>query len=224
MSYERDEDFRNFIRKFGEATYHQAVPAASIEKYRGVLPDELLTYWQEEGWNGYMDGLFWIVNPELYDELLDLWIADTPYADIDEYHVIARSGFGELYVWGQHNNQCFVINPSYMNPPYFSNSAYKLRQKAKSWSIQSFFFSRNPKHMDIDDEQEKPLYTRAVEKLGALGPDEMYGFVPAIMLGGRYELDNLEKVNLFMHLDMLARLTDERDIPDLHEMPVPPIP
>jgi hypothetical protein len=54
----RDEDFDYFISKFGEATNRVAVPTEAIEKWRNKLPDQLLTYWQEEGWGGYANGLF----------------------------------------------------------------------------------------------------------------------------------------------------------------------
>ena len=53
----RDECFEVFIDEFGEATHRDAVPASSIEKWRGKLPDQLLTYWKEEGWCGYANGL-----------------------------------------------------------------------------------------------------------------------------------------------------------------------
>ncbi|WP_288410485.1 GAD-like domain-containing protein [uncultured Herbaspirillum sp.] len=54
----RDEDFEYFVSKFGEATKRSTVPVASFEKWRGRLPDQLLKYWQEEGWCEYVDGLF----------------------------------------------------------------------------------------------------------------------------------------------------------------------
>ena len=55
----RDEDFEVFIDEFGEATRRIDAPAEAIQKWRGTLPDLLLTYWQEEGSCGYANGLFW---------------------------------------------------------------------------------------------------------------------------------------------------------------------
>nr|BFE94926.1 hypothetical protein GCM10020185_54620 [Pseudomonas brassicacearum subsp. brassicacearum] len=54
----RDEDFQYFISVMGEATSHRHVPDSQIAKYRGVLPEALLDYWQDEGWCGYANGLF----------------------------------------------------------------------------------------------------------------------------------------------------------------------
>jgi hypothetical protein len=51
------------------------------------------------------------------------------------------------------------------------------------------------------------LFRRARRKLGLLKSDEMYGFVPALMLGGSEELENLEKVKIIEHLIFLSQLS-----------------
>ncbi len=44
----RDQDFSYFIEKFGEATSYSAVPEKSMTKWKGILPDKLLSYWKTE--------------------------------------------------------------------------------------------------------------------------------------------------------------------------------
>ncbi|WP_286867218.1 GAD-like domain-containing protein, partial [Herbaspirillum sp. UBA812] len=78
----RDEDFEFFISNFGEATKRTAVPAASLEKWRDKLPEQLLTYWQQEGWCEYRDGLFCTVDPDEYEDLVDEWLADTGLGEV----------------------------------------------------------------------------------------------------------------------------------------------
>jgi hypothetical protein len=39
-----------------------------------------------------------------------------------------------------------------------------------------------------------------------LEPDEVYGFEPAIMLGGKMRLENLAKLKLDVHLTVLRQL------------------
>ena len=94
----RDEDFSYFIKKFGEATFKENVPESSLQKYKGVLPDQLLHYWKVEGWCSYTNGLLWMVNPEDYNDLVDQWLEDTHYPKIDKYHCFARTAFGVLYI------------------------------------------------------------------------------------------------------------------------------
>lgn len=94
----RSEDFEVFIDEFGEATFKHEVPQAAIEKWQGVLPAQLLHYWKTEGWCGYADGLFWTVDPDEYEDVVEDWLADTPLAGVDRFHAIARSAFGSLYL------------------------------------------------------------------------------------------------------------------------------
>ncbi len=51
------------------------------------------------------------------------------------------------------------------------------------------------------------LFKPAKRKLGRLQPDEMYGFTPALMLGGLDKLEHLEKVKAVEHLMLLSQLT-----------------
>lgn len=47
----RDEDFELFIQEFGKATQRTAVPETSFLRWSGKLPDQLLKYWRDEGFN-----------------------------------------------------------------------------------------------------------------------------------------------------------------------------
>src|SRR5450631_862457 len=106
-----DKNFKYFLKKMGPAFDSQQVPMASIDLYRGKLPDQLLKYWHEYGWCGYADGLFWTVNPEEYEPALDAWIGDTRFMEQDAYHVIARGAFGDLYLWGEKTGFTLEVCP-----------------------------------------------------------------------------------------------------------------
>jgi hypothetical protein len=210
--YERDFDFEDFIEVFGEATYHEPVPQASIEKYRGKLPDILLTYWEQEGWNGYDNGLLWTVNPDDYADILADWIAPTPLPEIDDYHVFARTAFGTLYAFGSKNGRYFGVTP-YWNAVFANKSWVTSVDHEWDETITQFFGFSTKEDYDVEDIKEKGMFDRAVKRLGPLGPNEMFGFVPALLLGGEEVEKNLEKTNIFIHLDILANLADERIMP-----------
>jgi hypothetical protein len=53
----------------------------------------------------------------------------------------------------------------------------------------------------------KPLFERALAKLGALDHDTLYGFVPALALGGEARLDRRQKLDAHVHLDILSQVT-----------------
>lgn len=92
--------FSIFLETFNDPIGHQPVPPASLDHYQGKLPNQLLTYWQDHGWCGYGGGLFWMVNPQEYEDVVAYWLAGTHFETQDTYHLIARSAFGELYLWG----------------------------------------------------------------------------------------------------------------------------
>lgn len=50
------------------------------------------------------------------------------------------------------------------------------------------------------------LFAPALNQLGPLGNDEMYGFVPALALGAPSDLQHLQKVKAVEHLVFLAQL------------------
>jgi hypothetical protein len=96
-----DKVFSRFLSKFGGPVDRQEVPASSIERYRGKLPNQLLEYWAEHGWCGYANGIFWIVNPQDYEGVVASWIEGTEFKQRNTYHLIARGAFGDLYLWGE---------------------------------------------------------------------------------------------------------------------------
>lgn len=198
-----DEDFAFFLEKFGPAIEHHAVPEASIAKYKNKLPEQLLQYWSLYGWCGYASGLFWSVNPQDYDQLLNRWLATTPLHQRDNYRVIARSAFGILYVWGENSGYCLTLN-SYISR--YSGRTSIFTGEKLNFGVRAFFSSMIAEYNDLDD-----LFKPALKSLGPLKSDEMYGFVPALALGGQMELKNLQKVKTIEHLTFLSQLSPLQD-------------
>lgn len=195
-----DEAFAIFLEEFGSPMERREVPDSSIQRYRGVLPDQLLEYWREHGWCGYGDGIFWMVNPQEYDGVLDSWLCGSEFETTDNYHVIARSAFGDLYLWGEATGASLKIT-SILSRYSVHKSKYVGDKMGKG--VQAFMVS---KRMDTND--YGGLFKPALKKLGRLGPDEMYGFIPAFMLGGPDDLKHLEKVKIVEHLIFLSQIAE----------------
>jgi hypothetical protein len=195
-----DQLFEYFLQKMGPAIERLDVPPSTIERYRNKLPEQLLAYWQEHGWSGYANGLFWTVDPQEYEPVLEAWIGDTPFMEQDAYHIVARSAFGGLYFWGERSGYALDL---------FAPGSFVLPKSPKTGSlndrIQKFFGFRDPEENDFAD-----LFAPALKKLGRLQHDEMYGFVPALALGGPSTLDHLQKVQAVEHLVLLAQLAPLR--------------
>lgn len=205
----RDEHFEIFVVEFGEATTPIPAPASEIEKWRSAMPSALLDYWSAEGWSGFGQGLFWIVNPDDFEDLLAEWLSGTPLEKIDRFHVIARTAFGKLYLWGEKTGPSTEIVVS-------DHSILCLERDLKKpvnnpdVALRGFFSGSDPAYTDALDEDSKPLFQRALKALGPLEPDEMYGFEPTLVAGGEARIENVRVVKLHQHVGMLRQLAGPR--------------
>lgn len=193
-----DEAFSIFLEEFAPTIERSEVPLSSIQRYRGKLPDQLLAYWAEHGWCGYGEGIFWMVNPQEYDGVVASWLEGTQLETLDTYHAIARSAFGDLYLWGETTGATLKIT-SVLSLYRIHNSIYAGDDMNKG--VRAFMVSKR-----IDTNDYGDLFGPARKKLGTLSNDEMYGFTPAIMLGGPETLEHLEKVKAVEHLMFLSQL------------------
>jgi hypothetical protein len=210
-----DQFMENFLgfEGFGPPINRRDVPLEKIERFRGKLPDKLLEYWQVYGWCGYAKGLFWTVDPNEWDDVIDDWLEDTPYIERDSYYVIARSAFGEFALWGTNTGQSLTIVTPYgwVYPSY--NPDFK--EDGPNLSIQLFFSSNSRSSYDLTDQNDKPLFERALDKLGPLDHDTMYGFVPALALGGEPKLERLQRLDAHVHLNILSQVTELQIMADV---------
>ena len=118
--------------------------------------------------------------------------------------------FGVLLVWGKKSGASLRISCAhglvFPNP-----SAGKYVQLGREdFAMQMFFESKRVDLLDLSDEGRKPLFARALKKLGPLAHDEVYGFEPALALGGKATLANLRTVKIIEHLEILAQLAPPR--------------
>ncbi|NTS77885.1 DUF1851 domain-containing protein [Catenovulum sp. SM1970] len=200
-TFRLDEDFEYFLEKFGEPTNQTQCSMETLKKYQGKLPSRLLEYWQEYGFCGFSDGLFWIVNPKDYEAILDEWLAPTDIPVNDTYHVFARNAFGDLFLWGEQTGYKYKIATS---------KGWILEREGDPLSehnirIEWFFGGQDIDLHEKKDEDANPLFEQCVKQFGALKADEMFSFVPSLITGGDATLENVNKVDIFVHLSLLAQ-------------------
>ena len=195
-----DEFFSIFLDTFGGPVDRREVPTSSIEHYKGKLPNQLLEYWAEHGWCGYGDGIFWIVNPQEHDGVVASWLEGTKFETFDTYHLIARSAFGDLFLWGERTGASLDIT-GHLSRYVTHTSIYTEDQMDKG--LHSLLLS-----IDVESNDYGDLFKPAKKKLGTLRHDEMYGFVPALGFGGPDTLDKLEKVKAVEHLTLLSQIAE----------------
>ncbi len=203
-----DDDLAFFLSELGQPTTIIPVNKSDVETYRGKLPEQLLEYWEIVGFSGFVDGLFWLTNPAEYQDILDRFLEDTPFEERDVYYVIARNAWGNLKVYGEQTGHSLEISP-YVNWMRTKEGDRKEIQSGNaSTAIKDFFALQDPKHLDIDNNQNKPMFPATLKKHGALNSDEMYGFTPFLFAGGEKKVSNIQKCDIIAHLNLIADMGD----------------
>jgi len=205
--------FYNF-EGFGPAIKNQQPSAEILDKYQGKLPNRLLEYWQEYGFCGWGNGIFWTVNPDDYSDILEEWLQGTSFVNKDNYYVVGRTAFGELFVWGEATGQSIKIVSNY-SMFFPRDDSDKIKNDGPDMAVDLYFASKSKDSMEEEDFDEDPLFDRALKLLGPLESDEMYAFVPALALGGSPKLENLQKVKILEHLSFLAQLGEKQVMADI---------
>jgi hypothetical protein len=205
-----DKYIDSFLEEFEEPQSQRFPDKAYIESFNGKLPETLLLFWEQFGFCSFLDGLFWVVDPADYNNLVKEWLERAGINNQeDNLYVIARSGYGDLYVWNEKQGRSYEINS--MNAWIIKPNTDSTIDLGKQAGL--FFATKSPYSVDIEDvDTDEEMFGAAVEKFGKLKSDEIFGFVPTLVTGGDMTFENLQKVNLQIHLDLILQFTEPKVI------------
>ncbi|WP_414500821.1 MULTISPECIES: GAD-like domain-containing protein [unclassified Zymobacter] len=214
-----DSGFISFYRDagFGPINDTVCVPEAAIRYYEYRLPRKLIEYWRYWGWAGFADGLFWLVNPAEYEEVVALWLAGSPFEYRDRYHVIARSAFGELFLWGEKTADSLTIQTLFgqIFPADRSDDIGCGSSQNMNVLVQEFMATLCRSNLDILDIDNQPLFMPLRERLGSLRSDEMYGRAPAFIECAPYRIEHFARVHAIAHMTHLAKVGERHIMQDM---------
>lgn len=189
------EQWQMFHDAFGEGKRYRACQPEDLQKF-SFLPEWFLKLWEQDGWAGYRNGLFWTIDPEQFAPLVELW--SPPQSPL---FPVARTAFGTIYLLKEFRAESGNI----------AYSVAEIDPHTASYSIvgpgaRLFITEAIAKPDYIKDVFWEPKVKRAAKDLGPLEWNEMYAFEPALALGGSGKPETVRKVNLFDHHTMLAQL------------------
>lgn len=182
--------FKQFIKQYQHQVFKKVADKHVIVKYEKYLPPELILFWKMYGWSGYNNGLFWIVNPDQYEDSIPEWIAPSR-----KPVVIARTAFADLFVWVE-------------NAIYFLDIQYGGLTELDDDITRFFDLFLCDKEL-VSEASKEDLFNKVYHKLGPLMPDECYGFVPVLILGGSGNAESVEKVKIIEYLYLLSKLLED---------------
>jgi len=208
--FEDQEYFRDMFRKeIGKPDSVYEPDKEIINKYKNILPKELIYYWETYGFASFMDGLYWLTNPDEYKELVKDYLEGTQFENRKDIYVIARSAFGELFIWESKKGNTLSLL-SMMNMIFLSADADRenFNKEEDNFEMNRFMGIQDLGSLDQDDASSKPLFQRALKKLGKVEQNEMYGYKLSHFLGGKESIRNLEKMDLFNHYSIQKQLKE----------------
>ncbi len=182
-----------FMKKHAPGTLLRKASATEAEEYLDRLPDCLLELWRESGFGAYGNGIIRVINPDDYADALATWLGRH-----DERRIpIAVSAFGDIFYYrdldeGEEDVSRIMVH-------------YKSIDVCV-WSLKDFFNEYLCDHEIIETVLRDKLFRKAVQALGPLADDEMYGFVPALAIGGAEDIKFVKKQKTLVHLELLFQM------------------
>ena len=195
----------NMIRTLGEPEHASRITAEDGARYADRVPPALIRFWREHGRGAYFDGLYWICDPEPFDAVLDLIFDGDPEFSPSDMTVIGYTAFGNLTVWHRHRRKVDVslLGSTVFNPPASSwHDAHTGQPFSEDFSVSNQVVS----FRNVFVKEDRDFFAAAAAKHGKLEPGEVYGFFPALQLGGAYRIENLRRVSAAEHFAILAQL------------------
>lgn len=184
-------------RNSSNYTKYGDVSIETINKYKGILPDELLSIWQTMGYGVYEDGFLQLVNPDEYEFVFD-------YIDklLEPSIVFGITALGDLLIWEGNNNKTIASDEGnrvkIINIRSCKSRALDNFRGAIDIFFDDYFIAKK-------DYFDSKAYLDVKDKLPKLQYGQCYGYVPALALGGKASNKNLQVVDAKTYIDIVGQ-------------------
>jgi hypothetical protein len=202
-----DEFLVFFQSHFSSIEIDKKTTPEFIAQHEHTFPKYLFYIWGKLGFASFEHGGFWLVNPTEYEDILELCLKDTKFPEHDEFYVIGRSAFGELYTVGKNTRSKLTIDIVNLRIyPTLRDDENNTELALLRSLLSSITMEGTKKAIDIFDKNENLLFDRCLTNLGELKDNEIYAFEPPAVLGGPQIIENIRKVDLFQYIPFVAQL------------------
>lgn len=176
---------------------HSDVSPDVINKFRGILPEELINIWKSMGFGIYEDGFLQLVNPDEFEFAFD-------YIDklLEPSIFFGSTAMGDLIVW--EGNKGWTISEDEGNRVKIINIR-KCKSRALNTfrgTFDAFFDEYFISHKDYFDSK---AYLEIKGTLPKLEYGQCYGYVPALPLGGKASNSNLKVVDAKSYIEVIGQ-------------------
>ena len=177
MKYKVLEDFEKY----------EEVEEDIINFYNNKIPKKLMNIWNEYGFGSFMDNYIKIINPDEYKELLD-----HSYFRAKESIPVMVTGLGDIITWDKNR---------YLSIVKYIKGIFDIIEDGFEYFLDDI--------MDVEyvrDFLDNSQYQEARINTSKLDYDECFGYVPLLGLGGSEKVENLKKVKIKEHIELITQL------------------
>ncbi|MBB2682456.1 hypothetical protein N2597_27550 (plasmid) [Rhizobium sophoriradicis] len=197
--------YQNALKDFGEPLGGSRLASATLEAYRGRIPDSFLDFMRLYSAGKWLRGYFQFCNPEEYKSVLSLVLGGDQDLKPERTHVLGFSAFGELVAWNE-DYKVVEINMLYGRvscPELFSPEP----DMDSNITLGIVIGSVNAESYDNPDENGKPMFKRLLLAHGELEVGQIYAPKLHPALGGPIIVDNLRPASALPAMTIAAQAT-----------------
>ena len=174
------------LKALQDFEFHSEIPEEVIAKYEGKIPGQFVEIWKDCGLGTFMQGYFKVINPDDYIEFVR-----ESYFEKNCIPLLITA-LGDIIVW-ERNEFIYILLYRY-------NDFDGIAKGCK------YFFDDLEDKKFIEDCIKPKNFKEALQRLGKPAYDECYGYFPLLSLGGAEKPENLQKVKLREHLDLMYQM------------------
>lgn len=185
--------FKMFIDTFSSPSCLVKPDNNMIKVFEKLVPHNLIHFWQEYGFGNYANGFVKVINPLEYMDSLYQWLGKKDTSRIP----VLISAFGDIFYYRKFdddNEDVSVLSIHYRNIDVCV------------WSLTDFFNSYIIDNNVVNNILRKRLFDEAVSKKGCLENNEIYYFVPALIAGGKEDIQFIDKGDAVTHQSILFQM------------------
>lgn len=188
--------FDEFLKKFPPDSNLEKPSEEVLDELSDILPEELLDFWKKYGFGNYGQGIIKVINPFDYMDSLYTWLGKEDFSKIP----ILITAFGDIFYFrklsDEENDVCLL-------------DIHYRKINVCAYSFEDFFEDFITDDEIIEEVLKKDLFMEAFQNKGVLKSNEIFCFVPALILGGSELAENLDKAEADIHQLLLFDLGNQ---------------
>lgn len=192
-SHSDDSCMNKFIKEYTPGK-NLVKPDEEILKFgQSRLPKEIVELWKNYGFGAYGNGIINIIDPREYMNSLYSWLGEKDFNKIP----IIMTAFGDIFYYrkiSDTENDIVLLNIHYR------------RTEVCAYSCRDFFENYLFDEQNIKNILRKDLYSKAIEKYGLLKENDIFFFVPALVLGGGEDIKYVQTGKAAVHHQVLLQI------------------